>query len=1005
MPSIQFLNVENFIKKLDPVVSTEFFTRTGEFHTEGLFSEDIFGPVGSLERAQQFSYVNLYATVVHPQALRIMIRLDRKIEKFLSTEENFKLNAEGRLEIAEDGVTGINEFVKIFPKIKFKGETAARDKFILLLGSAAKQNSLFVDKLPVIPPDHRPIYQDEDGFWIYDQLNNLYLTIMRRASQLQSAGTEGALYDLLNHGLQMAVIDHDKYIMAKVEKKRGLVREQLMGKRVDFSGRAVITPGPDLKVNEIGIPLRLAVSLFEPFLIHILLYSRSIDKELLEKEIKEFTELDLSVDSIQRVIRSIKSGDVMPENLYKIFWDATENAMRNRVVLGKRDPVLHPESVRAFNPVLISGNTIQLCTLQVGGFNADFDGDQMAIFHPITNEAQDEAKTKMMRPQSGNTTTITFEISKEMCAGLYILTKTTILKKSPIFVTDEDLARATDPYIPVTYRNKSTSMGRAIVNSCFPANFPFIDYQLNKGIVNDLLIELVNNYSDEQARETASKLKEYGFKFATIVAPSFTLDDVEIPTTIYQLKSKLKDATTEEAIDIIQQMKVILIKHLKETGLATLVESGSTKGWDQPMQILVAKGIIADPQGNILPAIQGSFSEGLDNKEFFASASGARKGIIDRTLNTADTGYTSRQLVYVLNSVEADPLLKDCKTTSLLNVPLNKDLISRFIGRFVSVKGKIQEYQPEDFNPGDVLQVRTPIYCKSRQICHTCYGKLLARHKTPYVGVLAAQTIGERGTQMIMRTFHTGGAIKIEKRDVLQEITDNDPMISKAKISGYLDQVESQIICKKPCKLLLTMSDYEVDTNIRIDESSVWVSSLLTRIEFDDLIFNIILDYPVEIQIQEMKKIDKDYLEFSFTQDSVLIDVPLEKQELKEQVRYVERLLGGKEVYKDADHLYRKLYKVYGPISRDMDSVHLEILLSQTLRDRKNPNQAARLGTIWDPVMMSIKNIVFSSGFVQGVAFEQLGKAIQTGLVEEAAANPSILERVLTGTLVPGESK
>lgn len=1004
MPAIRFLDVDSFTKGLTPTTSTEFFTRTGEFHTEGLFSETIFGAVGSLERSQIFSFVDLHSTVIHPQALKLMIRLDRKVEKFVSTEENFVLDADGRLEINEEGVTGITEFINMFPKIKWKGETATRDRFIVLLKDAYKKKTVFISSLPVVPPDHRPIYQDENGVWVYDQLNNIYLTVMRRASQVQTA-TGGALFDLLNHGLQMAVIEHDKYVMAKVEKKRGLVREQLMGKRVDFSGRAVITPGPDLKINEIGVPFPLAVSLFEPFLIHKLLYSGSVGKDELEKEVKAFTELDLSVDSIQRVIRSIKSEDVIPAGLHKIFWDATENSMRGRVVIAKRDPVLHAESVRAFYPILVGGITIQLCTLQVGGFNADFDGDQMALFHPVTNEAQDEARTKMMRAKSGNTPTITFEISKEMAAGLYMLTKTVVLKKSPIAVSEEDLQSATDPYIPVTYRRQTTTMGKAIVNSCFPSTFPFVDEQLTKRKVNSLLRTLVNKIGDEIAQETASKLEKYGFKFATLLAPSFTLDDIEIPDTIYQLKTKLKDSSTEEAVDILAKMQELLIKHLKDTGVYILVESGSTKGWNQPMQILVAKGIIADPQGNILPAIAGSFSEGLDNKEFFEAASGARKGIIDRTLNTADTGYTSRKLVYVLNSVEASHTLKDCRTTGVLNITLNKDLIGRFAGRWIVKNNKLEEFDPKSVKPGDIVQMRSPVFCKSSKICHTCYGRLLERHRTPYVGVMAAQTIGEIGTQFIMRTFHTGGAVSLEKRNILTEIAENDPMVSESKLTKYLDQIESRLACKGPCKVLIDMGNYDVDGNIRIDENNIWVSSLICRVEFADFMFNIILDYPVDLQVQEMNKIDKDYIELTYAKDSILFEVPLEKTEMKEQVKYVERLLGGKEVYRDADHLYKKLYKVYAPIAGDIDSVHLEILLSQALRDKKNPNQPARLGSTWDPTMMSIKNIVFSSGFIQGVAFEQLGKAIQTGLIEDGPAEPSILERVLTGTLVPKEGE
>ena len=408
--------------------------------------------------------------------------------------------------------------------------------------------------------------------------------------------------------------------------------------------------------------------------------------------------------------------------------------------------------------------------------------DSMAVYHPLTDEAQEEIKLKMTRAEGGTSSkSITFELSKEMYAGLYMISKSITMKKSPLSVNDEYLEKMTDPFIPVLYRKNQTSSGRALINSCFPIDYSFVNEQFNKKLLKQLIDGMFKKYDSKIVKETVAKLERVGFKFATIMAPTFSLDDVKIPDEIYQLKEKLKDANTEEASDLLKQMEKIMIKNLKGSGLYDLIESGAGKGWSQPLQILVSKGIIANPKGEVLDPIKGSFSDGLTNTEFFNASAGARKGIMDRVLNTSATGYTSRKLVFILNSVEADPLLRDCKTNKTLTLKLTNDLIDRLQGRFIVKGGKIIEFEQNEYKEGDVIELRSPIYCKSPKVCHVCYGKLLLRHKSPYIGVLAGQIIGERGTQLIMRTFHTGGAATMAKHDMFKDIIQNDPLVNLEK--------------------------------------------------------------------------------------------------------------------------------------------------------------------------------------------------------------------------------
>lgn len=377
---IQFLNLDNFIKDLTPVLTTEFFVRSGDFHPDGLFSEQIFGPIESKERKITFSYIKLYSKVIHPSALKILLQLDKKIEKFISTQESFSLDKNTKaLQIDDNGVTGLKAFIKLFPKIKFRGDTDKREKYIQKINETYKNDLLFISYIPVIPPIQRDIYQDENNMWIHDKLNDYYISLLRKSFHIRTSSTDGPLFDLLNFEVQKSVVEHDDYIKTLIQKKRGLIRSQLLGKRTDFSGRAVITPGPDLKIDEIGLPFRLAIRLFEPFLIHRLLYSGIVDKKILSKEIKSFLDLELSVESVKTIIKNIESNDEIPNSLFKIFFDATEVCMIDRVIIAKRDPCLQRGSVQAFYPKLIKGNTIQLGALIVGALNADYDGDSTIV--------------------------------------------------------------------------------------------------------------------------------------------------------------------------------------------------------------------------------------------------------------------------------------------------------------------------------------------------------------------------------------------------------------------------------------------------------------------------------------------------------------------------------------------------------------------------------------------------------------------------------------------------
>ncbi|RLF57767.1 MAG: hypothetical protein DRN27_07105, partial [Thermoplasmata archaeon] len=311
-----------------------------------------------------------------------------------------------------------------------------------------------------------------------------------------------------------------------------------------------------------------------------------------------------------------------------------------------------------------------------------------------------------------------------------------------------------------------------------------------------------------------------------------------------------------------------------------------------------------------------------------------------------------------------------------------------------------QLFNPVNYKIGDQIHLRTPVFCESSKLCHTCYGKLLERHRSPYAGVMAAQLIGEAGTQTIMKTFHTGGAVSVVSRNIIDDIIQNDALVDEKIVRKTLIQNDNVLACNDDCTVTISKGDYPVSGDLTFNDTKTILSirASVAIVEFSDSIYNIILDYPIKFQIYEIEE-NKETIKLYYKKHSTILEVPTETEAMKKQIQYVERLIGGREIYKDANHLYLKLFKIYGDL-RDMDSVHIEILLSQSLRDRANQSIPARLGRKWDPVMINIKQIVFKTSFIQGLAFENINEAIKTGLITDETGEASVLEKVLTGTLV-----
>jgi len=635
-----------------------------------------------------------------------------------------------------------------------------------------------------------------------------------------------------------------------------------------------------------------------------------------------------------------------------------------------------------------------------------FIQDTMTLYTPVTKEAIEEAKDKMLTSKSPKGLhSLTEDFSKDVVVGIYTLTKDSVNTIQPILVRSDDDVNDLDIYDRVKYNGISTTAGRIIFNRGLPEKYPFLNESINKKKVNSLAKEIFETYDKDEYIRFCHNMVSIGMKYFTVASPSFTMDDMKIPPSIIKLKAKLKLAKTpEEAHNIIEEMERLLEEYLIKSGsnLGLIGEAGGLKGgnYGQVRQILVAKGLIQDTEGNPMAPIAASYSDGLQSKEYFDSGIGSRSGIVDRVINTADTGYLSRQLVSVLQRVEADPGIKDCGTTRTVKMNVTPDIAKRLEGRsLVTDDGKVERFNPKDYI-GKEINLRSPVYCTSTRICYTCYGDLLYRNKTHYVGVLAGHLLGEPLTQSIMRTFHSGGSISMSSLDVLAEMSKSMTSDKSGKLRDMLIQKESDIYCKTEGTMVLDRNNYLDDKNdIEVGETELKLKYGYFTLNIGGETIEVTLDKEMYIPLKDKEiEIVEPKLTIKFPVNSLIFSIPPQAEAFKNQVKMVKMLLSGKQPWKNGDHFLMKLYDFYESLI-DADMVHLEILASNLLRDKGNPSHPARLNKNYQPIVVGMKSIPALESWLQSINFEDINKSITQGLLYDRPEQETILERITSGNL------
>ena len=684
--------------------------------------------------------------------------------------------------------------------------------------SGNKPEWVILTVLPVLPPALRPVVQLDGGRFVISDLNDLYRRVINRNNRLRRLIGLGAPEVIIHNEKRMlqeavdALIDNGrrgravttgnnhvlKSLSAMLKGKQGRFRQNLLGKRVDYSGRSVIVVCPDLKLHQCGLPRHIALELFKPFVMH----------KLMEKG----------------YANNVKIARRQVERARPEVWDLLSEVVKERPVLLNRAPTLHRLSIQAFEPVLIDGNAFQLHPLVCAAFNADFDGDQMAVHVPLSKMAVREAREQMLSPYNmllpscGEPITVP---SLDMVFGCYYLTviKTGARGEGKIFSNFDEAKLAYElgiidlcAEIEVQGGDKQgerikTTVGRILFNDALPPQLRFYNEVADKAALRTLVSDCIRLLGNETTAAVLDKLKQLGFSYATKSGISIAMNDIIEPpgkAKLLEEADKLvsiaedqfnhgfitEDERYEGVVQVWMETTDKVTEDVSQSldrygGIYMMATSGAKGNISQIRQVAGMRGLMTDPSGKIIDfPIRSSFRDGLSPMEYFISTHGARKGLADTALRTSDSGYLTRRLIDVAQNVIVAE--RDCGTTEGVWISGGDregslpSLGERIIGYLAASQivdpatGKVIVERDEEIDEERVKRiikaginqayVRSPLSCRSRfGVCQYCYGRDLARGRLvnlgTAVGIIAAQSIGEPGTQLTLRTFHTGGVV------------------------------------------------------------------------------------------------------------------------------------------------------------------------------------------------------------------------------------------------------
>ncbi len=838
-----------------------------------------------------------------------------------------------------------------------------------------KPQGMVLDAVPVIPPDLRPMVQLDGGRFATSDLNDLYRRVINRNNRLKRLLDLGAPEIIVNNEKRMlqeavdSLFDNGrrgrpvtgpgnrplKSLSDMLKGKQGRFRQNLLGKRVDYSGRSVIVSGPQLKLHQCGLPKMMALELFKPFVM-----KRLVDLSHAQ-----------NIKSAKRMVERATSG----LSRYSMVWDVLEEVIMEHPVLLNRAPTLHRLGIQAFEPQLIEGKAIQIHPLVCGAFNADFDGDQMAVHLPLSAEAQAEARILMLstnnilKPSDGRPVTMP---SQDMIIGLFWLTTdrdgepgegrafSSPAEAIMAFDRGEISAAVGGQAAPQGRRAAArlrgragrrasavlleTTLGRSLFNDTLPADYPYVNYEVGKKALGAIVNDLAERYTKVEVAASLDALKDTGFHWATRSGVTVSIEDVVTPDSKAEILSGFEtqaaniqkqferglitdDERRQELIEIwtdaSSRVGEAMEANFDRTNpIYMMVDSGASGNMNQIRQVAAMRGLVANPKGEIIPRpIKSNFREGLTVLEYFIATHGARKGLADTALRTADSGYLTRRLV----DVSQDVIIRedDCGTErgliKRIGVKREDGVVRKDDNAETAAYARTAAVDINHPETGEVLaaagadlgdvkigelvaagveevSVRSVLTCDAvTGTCAKCYGRSLATGKLvdigEAVGIIAAQSIGEPGTQLTMRTFHTGG------------------VASADDITQGLPRVVELFEARSP-KGVSPIT--EVTGRVEIEETD---KARVVRITPDD--GSDVVEYPVSRR-SRLRVADGDHISVG---DQLVVGTPDPKEVL--------RILG---VRKTQQHLVDEVQAVYRSQGVAIHDKHIEIIVRQMLR-------------------------------------------------------------------------
>ncbi|MEG0770485.1 MAG: DNA-directed RNA polymerase subunit beta' [Clostridia bacterium] len=922
------------------------------------------------------------------------------------------------------------------------------------LHSENKLEWMILDVIPVIPPEIRPMVQLDGGRFATSDLNDLYRRVINRNNRLKRLLELNAPEIIVRNEKRMlqeavdALIDNGrrgkavggannralKSLSDMLKGKQGRFRQNLLGKRVDYSGRSVIVVGPDLKIYQCGLPKEMALELFKPFVM----------KRLVETN----------------AAKNIKSAKKMVERASSDVWDPLEEVIKEHPVLLNRAPTLHRLGIQAFEPVLVEGRALKLHPLVCTAYNADFDGDQMAVHVPLSAEAQAEARflmlsaNNLLKPQDGRPVTVP---SQDMVLGSYYLTleRDGEMGTGKSFMSvDEAMhaysAGAVGIHAPIRVRVQkeingvtkskiiNATIGRLIFNAPIPQDLGFVDrtdpknafeleiaFTTTKKHLGIIIDKSIKTHGIAPTAELLDKLKEQSFKYSTKGAMTISVYDIEVPPEKAELLAEAEEQIEKITKNFRRGMlsenerykSVItvwenttnavtksLVDHMdKFNPINMMSDSGARGSISQIRQLAGMRGLMANTSGRAIEIpIRANFREGLNVLEYFISSRGARKGLADTALRTADSGYLTRRLV----DVSQDVIIRDddCGTTEGILVheiregnQVIEPLFDRLVGRVAlndvvsPIDNKVIVAKNEiitDATANDIVKagitevtIRTVLECKNKfGVCAKCYGANLATGEIvnagEAVGIIAAQSIGEPGTQLTMRTFHTGG-------------------VAGSDITQGLPRVEELFESRKP-KVLAIPS--EIDGVVSFTEIKNIKNVVVTNEETGESAF-----HPISFELRLKPEITEGYH----------IKKGDDITEGSKNPHDILRMMGPEAVY---DYLIKEVQRVYRIQGVDISDKHIEVIVRQMMRKQRvedNGSTTMLLGAVTDKFAISEENEKIKQRIAAGEEGlrEAVANTILLGITKASLATDSFLSaasfqettRVLTDAAIKGK--